>query len=222
MKTHLAQMRQRKLQLKNIISPQNGGINALNFVNTLQNRGSENPKDYLTNYEDFVYWCYRAGVIEYDHYNQLSLEGYCYSQEATGVFEEVIKTRFMLYEIFLSVIKAESADEIFMRQFNLAINTASKYLRYESTVNGMQLAWFNIDEEIASPLWIIIKSAGDLLLEADPEKIKQCKTCGSMFFDTTKNGIRRWCNRSACGHLLRAKRYYDSKKGIKVGVDDDG
>jgi predicted RNA-binding Zn ribbon-like protein len=219
MKAHLAQARQRKLQFKNSVSPQDGGTPALNFVNTLKNRGTENPKDYLTDYEAFVYWCYQAKVIDYDYYQQLSLEGYCYAHEASAVFEQVINARFMLYQIFLPVIKGEPADEIFMREFNSTIDTASKYLRYESTATGLQQVWFNIDEEIAAPLWMVVKSAADLLLKADPKKIRQCKTCGSMFLDKTKNGIRRWCNSSACGGLLRAKRYYHAKKEIKTRVD---
>jgi hypothetical protein len=54
MKAHLTQARERKLHFKNTVSPLDGGTPALNFVNTLKNRGNENPKDYLTNYEDFV------------------------------------------------------------------------------------------------------------------------------------------------------------------------
>jgi predicted RNA-binding Zn ribbon-like protein len=216
MKASLIQVRQRKLHFKNMVSPQYGGNPALNFVNSLKNRGSDNPKEYLTNYEDFVYWCYQASVIDYDHYHSLSSEAYCYAHEAAGVFEQAINTRFMLYEIFLSVIKGEPADEVFMRQFNLETASASKYLQYESTADGLRLVWLNIDEEIASPLWIIVQLAAELLIRGDRKKIKQCKTCGSMFFDKTKNGARRWCSPLACGGLLKAKQYYHAKKEIKV------
>ncbi|HEY8782812.1 MAG TPA: CGNR zinc finger domain-containing protein [Mucilaginibacter sp.] len=216
MKTPLSRARERKLHFKNTVSPKDGGTPALNFVNTLKNRGSENPKDYLTNYEDFVYWCYEAKVIDYDYYQQLSLEGYCYFKEAATVFEEVIKTRFMLREIFLSVIKAEPADEIFVQQFNLSLESVSKYLRFTSTAHGMKRMWVNIDEEIPAPLCMVIQMAADLLLLTDQKKIKQCKTCGGLFFDRTKNNTRLWCNQMACGHLLRAKRYYHAKKELSL------
>jgi predicted RNA-binding Zn ribbon-like protein len=224
-KARLTQARQRKLQFQNNVSPLDGGTPALNFVNTLKNKGSDNPKDYLTNYEDFVYWCCQAGVISYDYYRHLSLEGYCYAQEAKSVFEQVVTARFILYELFLSVVKNEPADEIFVRQFNSLTETASKYLRYESTSTGLQQVWFNIDEEIAAPLWIIVRSAAGLLVLGDPKKIKQCKTCGSMFLDRTKNGKRRWCNPVTCGKLLRNKLYYHASKRIKEvsgeGVDQN-
>jgi predicted RNA-binding Zn ribbon-like protein len=222
MKTNLTLARERKLHFKNMVSPQYGGIPALNFVNTLKKRGSDKPKDYLTSYEDFVYWCYQAKIIDYDHYHQLSSEAYCYAHEAAGVFEQVINTRFMLYEIFLSVIKGEPADEIFMRQFNLEIDNSSKYLRYVSTANGIGMAWLNIDEEIAAPLWMIVQSAAELLVRGNPKKIKPCKTCGSVFFDRTKNGTRNWCNPSACGKVLKNQRYYHAKKEIKERDDNSG
>jgi predicted RNA-binding Zn ribbon-like protein len=211
----LTQARERKILFQNNVSPLNGGTPALNFVNTLKNKGGDNSKDYLTNYEDFVYWCYQAGVISYDYYHQLSLEGYCYAHEAKGVFEQVLTTRLLLRELFLSVIKKEPADEIFMRQFNSMTETASKYLRYVSTPTGLRQVWVNIDEEIAAPLWMIVRSAAGLLVLGDPKKIKQCKTCGSIFLDRTKNGIRRWCNPATCGKLLKNKLYYDANKRIK-------
>jgi hypothetical protein len=124
----------------------------------------------------------------------------------------------MLHEIFLSVLKGEPADEIFVRQFNLLINTASKNLCYESTLDGWRQVWINIDEEIAVPFWIVIKCAAELLLKADAKRIKQCKTCGGLFFDKTKNSTRRWCSPSACGRVLNDKRYYSNKKGIKSGA----
>jgi predicted RNA-binding Zn ribbon-like protein len=213
MKAQLNLVRERKLHYKNTVSPLDGGTPALNFVNTLKNRGAENPKDYLTNYEDFIYWCYQAKVISYDYCQQLSLEGYCYFNEAAIVFEEVIKTRFMLHEIFLSVIKAEPADEIFVQQFNSSLESVSKYLRFQSTAHGMKRMWVNVDEEIPAPLCMVVQMAADLLLLTDPKKIKQCKTCGSMFFDKTRNGARRWCNSSVCSGQLRARRYYHAKKG---------
>jgi predicted RNA-binding Zn ribbon-like protein len=220
MKAQLTQARERKLQFKNSVSLHDGGTPALNFVNTLKNRGSESPKDYLTNYEGFVYWCYQAKVIDYDHYNQLSLEGYCYADEAAGVFAQVIATRFVLYEIFSSIIKREPADEIFVKEFNSTMDNVSKYLRFQSTADGMRRIWVNIDEEIPAPLCMVLQSAADLLLMADPKKIKQCKTCGGLFFDRTRNGTRRWCNQMACGHLLRAKRHYHAKKGLKLVVQE--
>jgi len=215
MKVNPILARERKLHFKNSVSPLDGGTAALNFVNTLKNRGGEPSKDYLTNYEDFVYWCYQAMVIDYDHYNTLSLEGYCYTHEAAAVFEQAIKTRFILHEIFLSVIKKEPAGEIFVREFNLALDSVLKYLRFESTADGMRRMWVNIDEEIPAPLCMVVQSAADLLLMADQKKIRQCKTCGSMFLDRTKNGTRRWCNPLACKSQDKAKRYYQTKKKLE-------
>ncbi|HEY8783513.1 MAG TPA: CGNR zinc finger domain-containing protein [Mucilaginibacter sp.] len=209
------QARERKLHFKNTVSPQDGGTPALNFVNTLKNRGAENSRDYLTNYEDFIYWCYEAKVISYDYYQELSLEGYCYFKEAASVFEEVIKTRFMLHQIFLSIINGEPADEIFVREFNTAAAGVAKYLQFESTAGGMRRMWVNIDEEIPAPLCMVVQSAADLLLLTDPKKIKKCKTCGSLFFDRTRNGTRRWCNPLACKSLVKAQKYYHAKKIVK-------
>ena len=217
MKAKSALARERLQHFKDTMSPLDGGAIALNFVNTLKDRGSENPKDFLTDYEDFLYWCNRAGGIAYDHYQAISLEAYCYVSEAKAAFQQVITSRFMLHQIFLSVIKAEPADEIFVREFNAGLDASAKGLRYESTGDGWQLVWLNIDEEIVLPLWIVLRSAAELLLGANPKRIKQCKTCGSLFLDRTKNNARRWCNETTCGRRPSDKRYYGVRKAVKTG-----
>ena len=54
-------------------------------------------------------------------------------------------------------------------------------------------------------------SAADLLTATDQDRIKQCpgERCGWVFYDTTRNRSRRWCEDSQCGNRARAKRYYE-------------
>jgi predicted RNA-binding Zn ribbon-like protein len=49
------------------------------------------------------------------------------------------------------------------------------------------------------------------LLEESPERIRRCQNpaCVLWFFDTTRNGTRRWCSMAACGNRAKARRHYD-------------
>jgi predicted RNA-binding Zn ribbon-like protein len=193
-----------------------GGTPALNFVNTLRHRSRDKSIDYLKNYEAFIDWCGRAKIIDDDYASHLNFEGYCYTREAAEVFERIITARFMLYELFMALIKREAADEIFMTSFNKLADTATAHLLYQITADGFDRVWHNIDDDLEAPLWMIIESAAYLLLYADKSKIKQCKSCDSLFYDKTTNGTRVWCNPAKCGQAVRAHRHYHANANPAV------
>ena len=55
----------------------------------------------------------------------------------------------------------------------------------------------------------IALSALATLSQADLTRIKQCQgeKCGWLFFDTTKNKSRRWCEMEICGNRAKQKRH---------------
>jgi predicted RNA-binding Zn ribbon-like protein len=60
---------------------------------------------------------------------------------------------------------------------------------------------------LKTPIWVIVKSLYDLITETDLARIKECPTCGWVFYDETKNGKRRWCNPQNCGTQDKMIRY---------------
>jgi predicted RNA-binding Zn ribbon-like protein len=66
-----------------------------------------------------------------------------------------------------------------------------------------------IDDPAWSPAWA---AARDLLrLLADrPDRLRACAGPGCVlhFYDTSKNGSRRWCSMTTCGNRTKAARHY--------------
>lgn len=73
--------------------------------------------------------------------------------------------------------------------------------------NHYEWAWHPKAELAAAILGPITLSALDLLLEADFSRIKQChgNHCGWLFYDSTKNKSRQWCDMSVCGNRAKAR-----------------
>ncbi|NBM18029.1 CGNR zinc finger domain-containing protein [Streptomyces sp. GC420] len=48
------------------------------------------------------------------------------------------------------------------------------------------------------------------LLRTAPDRIRACahEACVLHFFDTSRNGTRRWCSMAACGNRAKASRHY--------------
>jgi len=83
------------------------------------------------------------------------------------------------------------------------------------------------------PAWQpAVMAAANLLdlLEQAPDRIKHCENpaCVLWFFDTTRNGTRRWCSMAVCGNRMKARRHYDRVKtrlyrdAAVVGTDAAG
>ncbi|MEW2045936.1 CGNR zinc finger domain-containing protein [Streptomyces sp. NPDC005476] len=63
------------------------------------------------------------------------------------------------------------------------------------------------------PGWLAARNYLELL-HAAPDRIRGCadETCVLHFFDTSRNGTRRWCSMAACGNRAKASRHYARAK----------
>jgi predicted RNA-binding Zn ribbon-like protein len=59
------------------------------------------------------------------------------------------------------------------------------------------------------PAWLAARNYLELLSTA-PDRIRRCahESCILHFFDTSRNGTRRWCSMAACGNRAKASRHY--------------
>ncbi|MFI2432219.1 CGNR zinc finger domain-containing protein [Streptomyces sp. NPDC018693] len=63
------------------------------------------------------------------------------------------------------------------------------------------------------PAWLAARNYLELLTAA-PDRIRKCahEACVLHFFDTSRNGTRRWCSMAACGNRAKASRHYARSK----------
>ncbi|MFJ1971372.1 CGNR zinc finger domain-containing protein [Streptomyces sp. NPDC087903] len=63
------------------------------------------------------------------------------------------------------------------------------------------------------PGWLAARNYLELLATA-PDRIRGCAhaSCVLHFFDTSRNGTRRWCSMAACGNRAKASRHYARSK----------
>jgi predicted RNA-binding Zn ribbon-like protein len=57
------------------------------------------------------------------------------------------------------------------------------------------------------------------LLDVAPDRIRRCEhpNCVLWFFDTSRNGARRWHSMATCGNRLKAQRHYQRTRGGDEG-----
>ncbi|MFE3169438.1 CGNR zinc finger domain-containing protein [Streptomyces sp. NPDC059224] len=72
--------------------------------------------------------------------------------------------------------------------------------------------------ETDTPGWNAAWRTADLylrLLEEGPDRIRKCANpvCPLRFYDTTKNGGRRWCSMGSCGNRAKTRRHHERHQG---------
>jgi predicted RNA-binding Zn ribbon-like protein len=71
-----------------------------------------------------------------------------------------------------------------------------------------------LDDPSWGPGWLAARDYLRLLGTA-PDRIRGCahEACVLHFFDTSRNGTRRWCSMASCGNRAKASRHYARSKG---------
>ena len=59
-------------------------------------------------------------------------------------------------------------------------------------------------DDLIAPL---VDAAAELLLELAPARVRKCESCVLHFYDTSKNGTRRWCSMQICGNRSKVAAY---------------
>lgn len=79
----------------------------------------------------------------------------------------------------------------------------------EGAAGGPGVPGFDVefDDPSWGPAWTAADGYLDLL--GSPERIRGCANpaCVLVFFDTSKNGTRRWCSMAGCGNRAKAARH---------------
>lgn len=195
--------------------PAVGGALCLDFVNTLQSWKKENAKDYLPNYKDFIFWCQDRGLIDVPEMRRLYFEDYCDIIESKRLYQKVTDRRKLLHQIFNKVRQGKKLPFTLLEAFQLAMAEVWLHLRFDNTENGLQQVWRKHESEMGYCIWMIAKSAYDLL-QTDPTLIRECPGCGWLFLAKTPAEKRTWCSPALCGSRDKSRRRYHAKLSAKA------
>ena len=75
---------------------------------------------------------------------------------------------------------------------------------------GYDWSWAGRPDDLARPLWPVARSAVELLTLGDLARVRECPgagDCGWLFYDTSRNGSRRWCSMEGCGSRVKMRRH---------------
>jgi predicted RNA-binding Zn ribbon-like protein len=179
-----------------------GGKLCLDFINTLDWRGTEKPVEFLNTYHDLVVWSRHAGVCTIQDSRQLSAMAKQSETMAKKIHLRALSIREIMYRIFSAISQNKNPSKEDLTGFNQQLS---------ASMQGSQI----VRIKIFNP---IVRSAAELLVSADLQNIKSCAdpACGWLFLDTSRNKRRRWCDMRDCGNRAKASRFYNKKQGRRL------
>jgi predicted RNA-binding Zn ribbon-like protein len=179
---------------------------SLDFINTVDFRLSEQPIESLTSYERFLSWAVEKTIIERAAAEELKNAEINPEQ----ALSRVRQLRDLLYRIFSTAARKETVAEEDLDLFNRYLAEAMSNCRLVQSQKGFE--WFCLPGggRSESVLYPIVKSAADLLISAQLDRIRICADpeCGWLFLDSSRNRSRRWCSMESCGNRAKARRFY--------------
>ena len=190
-----------------------GGRLCLDFVNTIHDRFEIPKRDYLNSIDDLVDWAAKAKGIDIEQNSILKKNEQQVLANAEKFLNETIDLRELLYSMFFTISHNKKVKIGDLEKFNKIISKSFSKLRIEQNQQVFSEKWKSGTEELEKIILPIIKDAYELLLLNLPSKIKECPKCGWLFFDSSKNGRRKWCSMETCGSQHKANEWYHRNKG---------
>jgi predicted RNA-binding Zn ribbon-like protein len=183
---------------------------AFDFTNTASGRGTPHHVDHLRTFEHVVAWARYAKVLT-------PADGGIIDQAIAGspklgreLLTRALALREVIYRIGSAIAHGATppaADTDSLGRIHAACVAHAKLTPFRG---NFVWSWGPADGIVETILGPIGLSALTLLTQSDVSRIKQCGSgdrCGWLFFDTTKNKQRRWCEMEICGNRAKQRAH---------------
>jgi predicted RNA-binding Zn ribbon-like protein len=201
----------------------------LDFINTLDDRPSGEPKELLKNYYDLARFGEDAGILTSEQLDFFYERVHLMPDEADEAMRRAINLREALHAIFSALMNKQTAPQLAMDRLNANLHDAAlhsrlvqpKLVQPESAQSKAppieeRLEWRfdDLTSSFSAMLWPIARAAADLLASPDLALVRACSspTCQWLFLDTSKNHHRRWCSMKQCGNRAKVRKFYAKKR----------
>jgi predicted RNA-binding Zn ribbon-like protein len=191
-----------------------GGWLCLDFIDTVNWDTAERERERFLSYPDLVDWAHFVGNLTADEARWLRRATERRPADAAAIYSRAINLRATMHRIFSAVASTQLPTAADLRTFNTALSETSAMVHLSPGEKHFVWTWGGDEDALERVLWPIIKSAAELLTSEKIERVGKCAghSCGWLFFDTSRNRSRRWCEMEHCGNRAKARRHYRRKR----------
>jgi predicted RNA-binding Zn ribbon-like protein len=192
-----------------------GGNLCLNFINTIRSRFEHPLYEFITCPDDWLKWIHRVQLFNNPEEDRLYSYVSKNQEKAANQLKRIISVRELLYRIFYKLVQEEMPSNNDLALFNNELSFSLRNLKIGFTDELKVIE--NWDEKPFNLLYTLqplLKSAYDLLIADTLKRLKECKQCGWIYLDKSKNNSRLWCNMKTCGNTVKTIKYYNKSRTL--------
>jgi predicted RNA-binding Zn ribbon-like protein len=180
---------------------------ALDFVNTSSGRGSPSHQEHIRDFDTVMQWVEHARIMTPADCTFARNAIALHPKRGRAVFHQVLKIRELIWTIGTALADQRSVSEKLRTSLTAAHAESLRFAEMKMRDGAYIWAWDprrNVQAAILGPITL---SALTLLMEKELSRTKRCAgmECGWLFFDTTKNSRRRWCEMRVCGNRAKVR-----------------
>lgn len=181
----------------------------LDFVNTDVN--TQTPRgDLLRSFESLLVWLSSRGAIDEERAAGIARRAALQPAAAAASLVDARRVRAALRALAEHGAASQRIQDGAVVEINRVLGRSAGTRRVDRHVDGTLVRAFVPTGDAFAGLMIpIVESAADSLVGDELSRIRGCAdpTCQSVFYDATRNGLRRWCNMGTCGNRAKAARH---------------
>lgn len=181
---------------------------ALDFANTMTQRHTDAPIERLPSYAELVSFALQSAIVEPPRAGALLARAGRRPEEAAAALATARELREALYALFSAVARGEAPSPA-------DVATLDGQLPRLSLAADLSLSWRTAPESLDDFLGAVVLAALELASRpAERARVRLCEApdCVWLFYDSSRNRSRRWCDMRQCGNRMKARRHYARQK----------
>jgi predicted RNA-binding Zn ribbon-like protein len=194
---------------------------ALDFANTVHNYGAADPEDDLKSHSELVNWVRQAGLVSEAESRELDHRARAKPGAAQSALRQALRLRRCVYEVFSDIAQSRRPRAVALAGLNSSYRQAMAQASLQRVGDEYRLGWEGDGDTLDRVLWTVTKTAMDLITSPRLGRVRQCagSNCSWLFVDTSRNGMRRWCDMQACGNRAKVRRFRQRGKTSLAGQE---
>jgi predicted RNA-binding Zn ribbon-like protein len=181
----------------------------LDFVNT--DAAAQLPAgDRLRDFEALLQWLQSEQAVDDERASGIRRRALLQPAAAAATLVDARRVRAALRALAERGLTHDRVRDDAVNEINRVLGRSAGTRKLELDPDGRYARTFVPTGDAFAGLMIpIVESAADSLLDAELSRIRRCADprCHRVFFDGTKNGLRRWCDMGTCGNRAKAARH---------------
>lgn len=194
-----------------------GGELAWDFTNTSSARGSRAHQEHLRDFDTLMQWVEHARVMPPADcaYARAALAGH--PRRSRRIFERAIEMRELIWTIGTALAEQRPVPGQLLALLSASHAENLGHAEMKMWLGSYIWVWDPRRDVQAAILGPITLSALTLIMEKDLLRTRRCagQDCGWLFFDTTKNNRRRWCEMRVCGNRAKVRAIRDRQAELR-------